>query len=1281
MLKAIYATFWLFLWVSWTGTSSMVNALEIVPPPTMSRPKSSCWCLPTPHLPSELLGSGGLLINGLKSNPPLSFASLQELLGGLGCVCANPIWQNHTLTDLALNYTSCVDWQTEGNGLWLVRVNGSRCLTSLMMPKLWLISAGREVMNMVSILPGPIVRILRDSGNLFSGLLETWIVALLTLSRDLLATLIGLLETLYIHYSVASLWGAFYVLTSHPRRFIMTGMLTAFICWAKEVTFSRLLLNWYMVPMKIMTLSLTLMMKILSNLMGRIWKMIRVPVDVCERLLDAWPRTRISAIPPKGVIVRFEDDFGHVGFGSCIRVACLKGIYCWVPKHVLDYSTTIRGPKGSMSVTLMRPFYEDFTGDSILLRGPDNWNSNLGLKPADVLPITRARRGSTKFYIEREVKEGQGFTWFCQTADLYEMYKGFIRVGVESEPGDSGLPYFSGNKIVAMHVGAYGDINENKATFLVEIPGITGPAYLVESAHTETRLLTLAEDIAEGEELLARVVKIAGTNYQVSLNNTVQKRLGLAYKPKGRHWGDVSDDEDDDSYKDDILRTFGALEKTYDRKSRSEPPKFESENFRTLEEKNGTNDVRPDPTKPEDLKLKAPVHLRENKGGVDAGECGYSRTAGESSGNQERRSRERQDAKAVPEPSFRSSRQRQKWKGQRRKRGPAWDDLPSEGPIDICGPITKAVPKCQEKPAKEGKETGGQARKAKKQNCHQCPNSPGSEGSPQVERQGEEENGRRGEEAKAGQESPDSQEGWFTRLCGGGTDGGRCDYQRNLQGRKTSIEGLFPEFYKWSERMSQGRHGEAPPGFAWVGYCQAFYYPPHDKGLSSFGKQLMEQHAWLSEICKDFGWPQFGASAEFRSLTLQAERRIKAINSAEIPPLKKRLAVMADCAKRYWGVRMLCPNWARNGLDKVAGWSEFLDSVHSLEPTAGSGVPYAMWSGRKTHEDWVGERGSLVEIWDLVWTRLNRMEDYCFSTAEQAVKDGICDPIRLFVKGEPHKVVKLKEGRYRLIASVSLVDQLIARMLFGFQNKRELRCYREIPSCPGMGLSTDDQVLEFVTRLADKVGVDPQDLVENYQDYIVPTDCSGFDWSVPEWLLEDDLEVRNVLTQQLSPTMFKLRKTWLKCLNNSVFCLSDGSLLAQTIPGVQKSGSYNTSSSNSRMRVMLSQYAGAEWCFAMGDDAIESISTDLSVYQTLGIKCEKAEKFDFCSHIFVEPSVAVPVNVGKMLYGVLCGHHPDSVSDADKLKYYESAMAVANELRHLPEGLYLKILRALDLVS
>nr|WOS61114.1 P1 protein [raspberry enamovirus 1] len=604
MLKAIYATFWLFLWVSWTGTSSMVNALEIVPPPTMSRPKSSCWCLPTPHLPSELLGSGGLLINGLKSNPPLSFASLQELLGGLGCVCANPIWQNHTLTDLALNYTSCVDWQTEGNGLWLVRVNGSRCLTSLMMPKLWLISAGREVMNMVSILPGPIVRILRDSGNLFSGLLETWIVALLTLSRDLLATLIGLLETLYIHYSVASLWGAFYVLTSHPRRFIMTGMLTAFICWAKEVTFSRLLLNWYMVPMKIMTLSLTLMMKILSNLMGRIWKMIRVPVDVCERLLDAWPRTRISAIPPKGVIVRFEDDFGHVGFGSCIRVACLKGIYCWVPKHVLDYSTTIRGPKGSMSVTLMRPFYEDFTGDSILLRGPDNWNSNLGLKPADVLPITRARRGSTKFYIEREVKEGQGFTWFCQTADLYEMYKGFIRVGVESEPGDSGLPYFSGNKIVAMHVGAYGDINENKATFLVEIPGITGPAYLVESAHTETRLLTLAEDIAEGEELLARVVKIAGTNYQVSLNNTVQKRLGLAYKPKGRHWGDVSDDEDDDSYKDDILRTFGALEKTYDRKSRSEPPKFESENFRTLEEKNGTNDVRPDPTKPEDLNLR-----------------------------------------------------------------------------------------------------------------------------------------------------------------------------------------------------------------------------------------------------------------------------------------------------------------------------------------------------------------------------------------------------------------------------------------------------------------------------------------------------------------------------------------------------------------------------------------------------------------------------------------------------------------------------------------------------
>ena len=49
--------------------------------------------------------------------------------------------------------------------------------------------------------------------------------------------------------------------------------------------------------------------------------------------------------------------------------------------------------------------------------------------------------------------------------------------------------------------------------------------------------------------------------------------------------------------------------------------------------------------------------------------------------------------------------------------------------------------------------------------------------------------------------------------------------------------------------------------------------------------------------------------------------------------------------------------------------------------------------------------------------------------AEELVKAGLCDPIRVFVKNEPHSSKKLEEGRVRLIMSVSIVDQLVERVL------------------------------------------------------------------------------------------------------------------------------------------------------------------------------------------------------------------------------------------------------------
>lgn len=339
----------------------------------------------------------------------------------------------------------------------------------------------------------------------------------------------------------------------------------------------------------------------------------------------------------------------------------------------------------------------------------------------------------------------------------------------------------------------------------------------------------------------------------------------------------------------------------------------------------------------------------------------------------------------------------------------------------------------------------------------------------------------------------------------------------------------------------------------------------------------------------------------------------------------------------------------------------------SLELDAGVGVPYISYK-KKTHRLWVEDEKTLPILAQLTFDRLQKLskEDVSLMSPEDLIRGGFCDPIRLFVKGEPHKLSKLIEGRYRLIMSVSLVDQLVARVLFQNQNKLEIDLWRSIPSKPGMGLSTDGQVKNFVENLATQINKTPEEVIFNWKEHTLPTDCSGFDWSVSDWLLEDDMECRNQLTIGLTDSCKRARAAWLKCICNSVVSLSDGTLLAQEIPGVQKSGSYNTSSSNSRIRAMAAFHAGADWVIAMGDDALESKHDNLSVYKELGFKVEVSEQLEFCSHIFARPDLAIPVNEGKMLYKLIHGYDLECGNAEVQLNYVCALASVLNELRYDP---------------
>lgn len=259
---------------------------------------------------------------------------------------------------------------------------------------------------------------------------------------------------------------------------------------------------------------------------------------------------------------------------------------------------------------------------------------------------------------------------------------------------------------------------------------------------------------------------------------------------------------------------------------------------------------------------------------------------------------------------------------------------------------------------------------------------------------------------------------------------------------------------------------------------------------------------------------------------------------------------------------------------------------------------------------------------------------------EWLVSQGYCDPVRVFVKQEPHPMRKLDEGRVRLISSVSLVDQLVERVLFGRQNRKEITQWKSIPSKPGMGLSLTEQmksVFEQVSSLAAS-----REAAE--------ADISGFDWSVQEWELNLDLEVRLRLGN-FPPKLEMAARNRFKCFMNSVFQLSNGELISQVSPGLMKSGSYCTSSTNSRIRVAMAYLIGSPWCIAMGDDSVEGYVTNArEKYESLGHICKdylvcrkkkgELDGFNFCSH-WISRSHSYLDSVGKTLYRFLESSNED----------------------------------------
>lgn len=193
------------------------------------------------------------------------------------------------------------------------------------------------------------------------------------------------------------------------------------------------------------------------------------------------------------------------------------------------------------------------------------------------------------------------------------------------------------------------------------------------------------------------------------------------------------------------------------------------------------------------------------------------------------------------------------------------------------------------------------------------------------------------------------------------------------------------------------------------------------------------------------------------------------------------------------------------------------------------------------------------------------------------------------MKDEPHKTTKLAAGRERLIFALSLVDQMVDRILFKPMIDVEIRNPREVVSKTGWSPL-------------------PEGYRAIYQEFpgeVMAVDKTAWDWTMPGWVVAAYHEMK--MEQCLTMDELYSGMTFYRMMEVvgplSKVRLPTGFEVRQKGIGLMKSGWLLTLSMNSLAQAL--QHAVAAYsigeepprCWAMGDDFISRSVRDVSRYR------------------------------------------------------------------------------------
>jgi hypothetical protein len=347
-------------------------------------------------------------------------------------------------------------------------------------------------------------------------------------------------------------------------------------------------------------------------------------------------------------------------------------------------------------------------------------------------------------------------------------------------------------------------------------------------------------------------------------------------------------------------------------------------------------------------------------------------------------------------------------------------------------------------------------------------------------------------------------------------------------------------------------------------------------------------------------------------------------------------------------------------------WSRVIDRLKDdIKAEASPGVPHAKIAKRNDKlMEQMGERlnDAILDRVELILaTPIDRIKSM---TRKERLDRNLVDPVRVFVKNDPHPLEKIETGRVRLIMSVSLTDKMIEMLLCRHLTKLEIQNWKLIPSKPGIGFTASDSRSVYV------------DIIEcglpmSYAD------ISGWDWGVKQWQIIDAAEATILLAKE-SSLIFEhlmIAKAYLE--SESVYQFSDGLMVQPLFKGIVNSGKFRTSRDNSFMRVRIADLIGSRKTIAAGDDSVENtVEGAIGKYMKYGIRCKEylpvTDSFEFCSH-FYGPDCCYALNKEKMVMNLL-HQEPETF-----LEYRMSMIGFEAEMETRPD--YAEILELIESVG